>query len=89
MEALDDKRRRLEEMRKTRKERTDAVEEVQDAQNSMADERAQVDDLVNSLLVSTISEPTVDSPSLTDLASPRYAGILDLDCVSALCIINF
>ena len=71
MDALEDKRRRLEEMRKSRKERTDAVEEVQDS-HSQADERAKVDDLVNSLLISTISEP-IDSPSIIDLVSPRYS----------------
>ena len=77
MDALEDKRRRLEEMRKSRKERTDAVEEVQDS-HSQADERAKVDDLVNSLLISTISEP-IDSPSIIDLVSPRYSCIKEPD----------
>ena len=74
MEALEDKRRRLEEMRKTRKERSEGAEEVQEHNNnqtnqSEADQRAQVDDLVNSLLVSTINEPI--SPSMIDLVSPN------------------
>lgn len=72
MEALEDKRKRLEEMRKSRKERTESAEEVQESQQSAADERAQVDSLVNSLLISTISEPSTDSFSMTDLLTSRY-----------------
>jgi hypothetical protein len=75
MEALDDKRKRLEEMRKMRKDRTESAEEVQESQQASVDERAQVDDLVNSLLVSTISEPTIEGTPAPDAASPRYLTV--------------
>jgi hypothetical protein len=75
MEALDDKRKRLEEMRKMRKDRTESAEEVQESQQASVDERAQVDDLVNSLLVSTISEPAIEGTPATDATSPRYLTV--------------
>ena len=72
MEALDDKRKRLEEMRKMRKDRTESAEEVNESQQASVDERAQVDNLVNSLLVSTISEPTSEGTPAPEATSPRY-----------------
>jgi hypothetical protein len=71
MEALDDKRKRLEEMRKMRKDRTESAEEVQENQQASVDERTQVDNLVNSLLVSTITEPTSEGIPAPEAASPR------------------
>ena len=73
MEALDEKRKRLEEMRKGRKERIESAEEVHESQQSAASERAQVDSLVNSLLISTINDPATESSSAADLITPRYA----------------
>ena len=70
MEALEDKRRRLEEMRKMRKDRTEPTEEIQENQQVLVDERTQVDNLVNSLLISSINEP--ESITATDSMSPRY-----------------
>lgn len=72
MEALEDKRRRLEEMRKSRKDRTEPTEEVQENQQIAVDERTQVDNLVNSLLISSINEPNTESITATDSMSPRY-----------------
>lgn len=72
MEALEDKRRRLEEMRKSRKDRTEPTEEVQENQQIAVDERTQVDNLVNSLLISSINEPNIESITATDSMSPRY-----------------
>ena len=85
MQDLEEKRRRLDEMRKLRKDRTDAAEDVQtEKENSQkapsvatssttikssADDRAQVDDLVTSLLVSSLHEST---PSTT---IPSSSGI--------------
>ena len=87
MQDLEEKRRRLDEMRKLRKDRTDAAEDVQtEKENSQkapsvatssttikssADERAQVDDLVTSLLVSPLHESI---PS-THTTIPSSSGI--------------
>lgn len=72
MEALEEKRRRLEEMRKMRKDRTESTDELQDNQQIITDERTKVDNLVNSLLISTLSESVVESNSPADVVSPRY-----------------
>ena len=74
MEALEDKRKRLEEMRKGRKERIESAEEIHESQQSAASQRAQVDSLVNSLLISTISDPATDGFSIPDI-TPRYSSI--------------
>ena len=72
MEALEEKRRRLEEMRKMRKDRTESADDLQDNQQVITDERTKVDNLVNSLLISTLSESVVESNSPADVVSPRY-----------------
>ena len=72
MEALEEKRRRLEEMRKMRKDRTELTDDLQDNQQVITDERTKVDNLVNSLLISTLTESVVESNSLADVVSPRY-----------------
>lgn len=72
MEALEEKRRRLEEMRKMRKDRTESTDDLQDNQQIITDERTKVDNLVNSLLISTLSESVVESNSPVDVVSPRY-----------------
>jgi hypothetical protein len=72
MEALDEKRRRLEEMRKMRKDRTETVDELQDSQQGPSDERTKVDNLVNSLLISSLSDTVIESNSPADVVSPRY-----------------
>ena len=72
MLALDEKRRRLEEMRKMRKDRTETVDELQDSQEGPSDERTKVDNLVNSLLISSLSDTVVESNSPADVVSPRY-----------------
>ena len=73
MEALEEKRRRLEEMRKMRKDRTESTEELQENLAGPTDERTKVDNLVNSLLISTLSEP-VESNVPADAVSPRYCN---------------
>ena len=84
MQDLEEKRRRLDEMRKLRKDRTDAAEDVPAVENSQkavsvaasstttassADERAQVDDLVSSLLVSSLHESIPSTNTTTSSSS--------------------
>ena len=55
-----------------RKDRTELTDDLQDNQQVITDERTKVDNLVNSLLISTLTESVVESNSLADVVSPRY-----------------
>lgn len=85
MDNLEEKRRRLEEMRKQRQDRLDINQNTQNnientnqnqqSQDATQDERAQVDLLVNSILTSTHSFSGKDLVGDTDDLMHRYTCV--------------
>jgi len=79
MEALEDKKKRLEEMRKMRKDRVDGGQEGDiPNQINIQDSRVDVDNLVNSLLVNDLSSISISS---TETSNEK---VQDGDCNSNL-----